>query len=138
MAKEPLTTRLDADTKRQVENYADEHDIGQTEAARRLIRAGLAEEGYPVAAADGRGPTTRTKETVYGWLERSVYAMMILLVGMLVTGGSAIAFGTTLLPLKLLALGVITASVTAIASAGIWFAIEFATDSTTAESEVTP
>jgi hypothetical protein len=55
MAKEPLTTRLDADTKREVENYADEHEIGQTEAARRLIRAGLAEEGHPVTAADGSG-----------------------------------------------------------------------------------
>jgi len=55
MAKEPLTTRLDADTKREVEHYADEHEIGQTEAARRLIRTGLAEEGHPVAAADGSG-----------------------------------------------------------------------------------
>lgn len=53
MAKEPITTRLDADTKREVENYADKHEIGQTEAARRLIRVGLANEGHPVTASDG-------------------------------------------------------------------------------------
>jgi hypothetical protein len=41
MAKKTLTTRLDPDTKQQIEKYADEHGIGQTEAARRLIRGGL-------------------------------------------------------------------------------------------------
>jgi hypothetical protein len=55
MAKEPLTTRLDADVKREVEDYADDHDIGQTEASRRLIRAGLAAEGRSVATTDGGG-----------------------------------------------------------------------------------
>jgi hypothetical protein len=56
MAKEPITTRLDSDTKTEVENYADDRDIGQTEAARRLIRAGLAAEGHPVATTDGGEP----------------------------------------------------------------------------------
>lgn len=59
MGKEPLTTRLDADTKQEVENYAEDRDIGQTEAARRLIRSGLANEGYPVTATDGGSPLER-------------------------------------------------------------------------------
>jgi hypothetical protein len=41
MGKEPLTTRLDPDTFEEVEDYAGERDIGQTEATRRLIRGGL-------------------------------------------------------------------------------------------------
>jgi len=60
MGKEPLTTRLDADTKQEVENYAEDRDIGQTEAARRLIRSGLAAEGHPVTTTDGSGPETNT------------------------------------------------------------------------------
>ncbi|WP_340102280.1 hypothetical protein [Salinibaculum salinum] len=59
MGKEPLTTRLDADTKQEVENYAEDRDIGQTEATRRLIRSGLAAEGHAVTTADG-GPETKT------------------------------------------------------------------------------
>jgi len=41
MPKKTLTTRLDPDTKEEVEAYAEKYDIGQTEASRRLIRAGL-------------------------------------------------------------------------------------------------
>jgi hypothetical protein len=41
MPKEQLNTRLDADKYERVENYADERDITQAEAARRLISTGL-------------------------------------------------------------------------------------------------
>jgi len=60
MPKEPITTRLDPDIKSEVENYAEDRDIGQTEAARRLIRAGLTAEGHPIAATDG-GVVTATE-----------------------------------------------------------------------------
>lgn len=62
MAKEPITTRLDSDTKTEVENYADDRDIGQTEASRRLIRAGLAAEGHPVTATDGGAQDSPTQD----------------------------------------------------------------------------
>jgi hypothetical protein len=143
MGRKPkIQCRIERDTNEAIEEYIENQpeEISQSEAVRHLLRAGLAEKGYPVAAADGRGPTTRTeraKETVYGWLERSVYAMVVLLAGMLVTGGSAIAFGTAPMPFAWLGLATFTASLAAILSAGIWFAIELSTDSPTAESEVT-
>jgi hypothetical protein len=142
MGRKPkIQCRIERDTNEAIEDYIENQpeDISQSEAVRHLLRAGLAEKGYPVAAADGRGPTSRTertKETVFGWLERSVYAMMVLLAGMLVTGGSAIAFGTTPVPFAWLGLATFTVSVAAILSAGIWFAIELKFDTTTAESEV--
>jgi hypothetical protein len=142
MARKPLIqTRVERDTNEAIEDYIDNQpeDISQSEAVRHLLRAGLEQKGYPVAAADGRGPTSRverTKETVFGWLERSLYAIVVLLAGMLVTGGSAIAFGTTPMPFAWLGLATFTVSVAAILSAGIWFAIELSTDSPTAKSEV--
>jgi hypothetical protein len=54
MAKQTLSTRLEPDTKSTVEEYADEREISQTVAARRLIRAGLDEKGYQIEADDRR------------------------------------------------------------------------------------
>jgi hypothetical protein len=84
MGKDPLTTRLDADTKQVVENYAEDRDIGQTEAARRLIRSGLAAEGY--SAADGGSPLERlgSLKTVLFSTGLSVLAMLAF-IGALVT-----------------------------------------------------
>lgn len=99
MAKEPLTTRLDADTKREVENYAEEHEIGQTEASRRLIRAGLAAEGHPVATTDGgeAGPLERiasTKTVVIGTVLFGLSILPILGAGEAATAGAdTLAFG---------------------------------------------
>lgn len=61
MAKERANTRVDPDTKRAVEKYQEENDLGQSEALRRLIRSGLAAEGHPVTAADG-GATSFLEE----------------------------------------------------------------------------
>lgn len=56
MPRKPrLQTRAENDTANAVEAYADEHDIGESEAVRRLIRAGLIENGY----ADEIGVATR-------------------------------------------------------------------------------
>jgi hypothetical protein len=47
MPRKPrLQTRAENDTANAVEAYADDHDIGESEAVRRLIRAGLIENGY--------------------------------------------------------------------------------------------
>jgi hypothetical protein len=126
MAKEPLTTRLDADTKQQVEEYANEHDIGQTEAARRLIRAGLAEEGYPVAATDGGAKTLLERlaapsTVMLGSVFLLVSAGLMALAGLLASNGSfAGAFVTLGLStvLMLLAVGtIITATLAQLALA---------------------
>lgn len=50
MAKESVATRLDPDTNRALEDFAEKHDIGKTEASRRLIRDGLSRDGYDIAA----------------------------------------------------------------------------------------
>ena len=56
MPRKPrLQTRAENDTAEAVEAYADEQDIGESEAVRRLIRAGLIENGY----ADEIGVATR-------------------------------------------------------------------------------
>lgn len=53
MGKSRVQTRVEPDTKHQIDEYAEDRDIGDAEALRRLIRAGLAAEGHPVTAADG-------------------------------------------------------------------------------------
>lgn len=55
MARKPkIQTRVERDTKDAIDTYTDDHDdLSQSEAVRHLIRAGLAQKGYPVAAADG-------------------------------------------------------------------------------------
>jgi len=46
MARDRLQTRCDPDTIEEVETYADEKEISQSEAVRRLIRTGLVAKGY--------------------------------------------------------------------------------------------
>jgi hypothetical protein len=53
MGKSRVQTRVEPDTKSQIDEYAEDRDIGDAEALRRLIRSGLANEGYPVTATDG-------------------------------------------------------------------------------------
>jgi len=121
MAKEPLTTRLDADTKQEVENYADEHEIGQTEASRRLIRAGLAAEGHPVATADGgkKGPLERLASVRTLLASAALLALSILpMVGAYVaatTGADMAAFGLLGLTTVLMLLAVATTWAAALA-----------------------
>jgi hypothetical protein len=111
MAKEPITTRLDADTKQEVENYAEDHGIGQTEAARRLIRSGLADEGYPVAAADGGGTNTET------FLERLASERVMNLGALLI----AVALGTFIVaPSPPLAIGLLAVCVGALGALTVW------------------
>jgi hypothetical protein len=59
MGKTRVQTRVEPDTKSQIDDYAEDRDIGDAEALRRLIRSGLAAEGHAVTTADG-GPETNT------------------------------------------------------------------------------
>ena len=63
MGRERLQTRDDPDTIEQVEQYAADKDISQSEAIRRLIRTGLVEAGYrdgPQLATARINETART------------------------------------------------------------------------------
>lgn len=55
MARELIQTRADGDTIEALEEFAEETDITRSEAIRRLVRSGLAQQGHPVKAADGAG-----------------------------------------------------------------------------------
>jgi hypothetical protein len=70
MGKERVQTRADPDVKTRIEEYADDREIGQAEAVRRLIDEGLDAKGYPVdpeVVADGGAvvrPLLRTMTAV--------------------------------------------------------------------------
>jgi len=122
MAKEPITTRLDTDTKTEVDNYADDHDIGQTEATRRLIRAGLAAEGHPVATADG-GAEPGMVERLATWRTTTLGALLlgVAITAMLgaaqaaIGGATMTAVGIFALALALMVTGSLTIAAAALA-----------------------
>ena len=68
MARELIQTRADEDTVDALEAYADDADITRSEAIRRAVRSHLAEEGYPVAAADGAGQVSSELKELRGEL----------------------------------------------------------------------
>jgi hypothetical protein len=55
MGKERLPLRVDPETKDALGEYADERDVSNSEAGRRMLRAGLSQNGYEIATADGMG-----------------------------------------------------------------------------------
>ena len=55
MGKERLPLRVDPETKDALTEYAEERDVSNSEAGRRMLRAGLSQNGYNIAAADGVG-----------------------------------------------------------------------------------
>jgi len=121
MAKEPITTRLDTDTKQEVQDYADDRDIGQTEATRRLIRAGLAAEGYPVATTDGGdpGPLERLADRRTAATGALLLALSLIPLWTAATAatagtttGALLALGLTAIPMGL---GVVTIAAAALA-----------------------
>lgn len=63
MGKVHTNTRVDPDTKEQILEYADDLDVTESEAVRRLIRVGLAREGRPVTSADGGRMVELTRPT---------------------------------------------------------------------------
>lgn len=69
MARELVQTRADEDTVEALETYAEQAEISRSEAIRRALRSHLAEEGYPVAAADGAGVVNNRLEGLEETLE---------------------------------------------------------------------
>lgn len=55
MGKERLPLRVDPETKDALSEYADERDVSNSEAGRRMLRAGLSQNGYQITTADGMG-----------------------------------------------------------------------------------
>ena len=79
MPRKPrLQTRAENDTANAVEAYADEQDIGESEAVRRLIRAGLIENGYAdeIGVAARRG-TLEQEVTVKGVIATVAVAVAV-------------------------------------------------------------
>jgi len=64
MGKTKYQTRLDDDDAERVDEYTEDRGINQSEAVRRLVRAGLAQEGYPVTATDGAGQIADRLEAI--------------------------------------------------------------------------
>ena len=64
MARELVQTRADGDTVEALEEFAEESDITRSEAIRRLLRSGLAQQGHPVKAADGSGQLADRLEAI--------------------------------------------------------------------------
>lgn len=62
MARERVQTRCDADTVDSIEQYADDREISQSEAVRRLLRLGLDAEGYDSPASLGGDNVERLAE----------------------------------------------------------------------------
>jgi len=64
MPRERVQTRADPDTVGALDQLADAKDISRSEAVRRALRAGLAAEGYPIAATDGSGELADRLEAI--------------------------------------------------------------------------
>ena len=76
MARQKVQTRCDSDTTDALENYADEHDVSESEAVRRLIRAGLIHHGYEIDVPTRRA-TLEQQVTVKGVIATLVIAVAV-------------------------------------------------------------
>jgi hypothetical protein len=108
MAKESVATRLDPDTNRALEDFAEKHDIGKTEASRRLIRDGLSRDGYDIAAmSTSQTPLERLSGYRLVLVGISLLVLgiaLLLLVGATVLGTGAVYVATGALSLGVLSL----------------------------------
>ena len=55
MPRELVQARCDEDITDALKHYADDRGISKSEAVRRMVRQGLARNGYEITAADGIG-----------------------------------------------------------------------------------
>jgi hypothetical protein len=83
MARERVQTRCDADTAESIEDFADEKELSESEAVRRLLRAGLHLHGYDVdgLTIKGRAYQRGTVKTIL------LLGILGLLVYIIVAGG---------------------------------------------------
>jgi len=80
MGKSKYQTRLDPDDAERVDEYVAEHDLSESEAVRRLVRAGLEVERDDGEIIDTRGTATAgINETA----RQSGTILMILMLGFL-------------------------------------------------------
>lgn len=83
MAKELVSVRLEQDTRKNIENYADTHDVSQSTAIRRLIEKGLSLEeleatGLTVAATAGdTGNRTKPALRFTDYLANGGFSIML-------------------------------------------------------------
>jgi hypothetical protein len=68
MTRERIQTRDDPDVKEAVEDMAEEKDITEAEAVRRLVRTGLAAEGYDVPGGYSMARMNSTVRVIGGLL----------------------------------------------------------------------
>lgn len=89
MGRKPkIQVRVERDTKDAIDAYvSDNEDMGEPEAIRSLIRAGLAQKDYPVAAADGGTP-----------IEKIASPQTMQLAGSIMLVGVASFAGATMVP----------------------------------------
>jgi hypothetical protein len=83
MARERVQTRCDADTVESIEQYADDRDISQSEAVRRLLRLGLDAEGYDSPMSLGADNVERLAERE-GYVAANMNTTVRLIGGLLV------------------------------------------------------
>jgi len=67
----PVQTRVEPDTKDILERYAEDHDINQSKALRRMVHRQLDAEGYGVAATDGGATVADRLDEIESRQERS-------------------------------------------------------------------
>jgi len=105
MAKESVATRLDPDTNEALEDFADEHGFGKTEASRRFIRDGLSREGYDIVARDV-SPTPLERLAGY----RMIFVSISLLVAgiLLLLSATVLGMGAIYAAGAMLALGALS------------------------------
>lgn len=115
MGKSRVQTRVEPDTKHQIDAYAEEAGVGDAEALRRLIRTGLAAEGHPVTATDGgtKPLLERIAAPFTVWIAAS---LGVLSVGSVTFATSLLNSGSVTLALGLLTVGVILAAAMAVAA----------------------
>ena len=82
MARERIQTRADADTLSQVEEYVEDKEISESEAVRRLIRAGLITKGYrdPEGGRIHRAAQVGTIPTILAVALAALLSVLVLMV----------------------------------------------------------
>ena len=78
MGNPKYQTRLPADDAERLDNYADEHDISESEAVRRLVRTGLDAQESEEIDTDGMA-TAKINETA----RQTGTILMLLMLGFL-------------------------------------------------------
>lgn len=113
MGKSRVQTRVEPDTKHQIDVYREEAGVGDAEALRRLIRAGLAAEGHPVTTTDG-GPRSLLERIAAPFTIHIAAILGVLSVTTVTLAASLLNSGSVTVALGLLTIGVLLAAAMAV------------------------